>query len=875
MARLLGYRKTQAAPSNVKTEREETQLGEESVMPAVASESVPWAPLPCWRLEKIEELEPPPEPPNLPTGQPIGTGGFGLLPGAAARTPPIVSDARLLPVLRSRLLSSAPSRRLDLPALARLWSQGRSVRRIPFEPQRAWASRVTVVVDKSERLIPFRLDQNRLLRRLRLDLGRKAVREVRYMEGFPRPWRCRRRHFKRFPVKRGEPILALSDLGFYGDVPQQAVWKSLAYGQNRYGGDAVALLPCPASRWNPAAIRLWKAIDWSAPTNPSRFGCWSDDASLLQRAENLLSLLAFAVRIEPGLMRAARRLLPPGAADLGTEADAWSHPQLSSRFSLYAEPASEEFRQRLQARFAAQADKLKQEAIAALKAWRRGTPREIWGFEVLALDGALLADASGITPQETASARQAMVDMVATLDGDSSIAPRLRRAVTHYLRRRLDHQPQTVIRKPAIRHLFQNAREVVWDGDGPPPFPRGVGPDVLPPSDQAPVLWQVQQIGSELFVLPAGSAATAGSPLLHLSSANGILSLETGESRHSPQHPLDPATPFPLPQSSTLTLRTDRTVATLRRIHRPKWAATMGRDRFGMWASFEVAGVSQKMRWVPPGRFYMGSPEDEPGRWKGEGPVHLETVREGFWVADTPCTQELWLAVMEENPSHFPSPNRPVEQVSWSDVKIFFEALNERVEGLSSRFPSEAEWEYACRAGTLDATYAGPLEVEGAESGKALEDIAWYGGNSGEGFELEGSDEERGTHPVAEKAPNSWGLYDMLGNVDEWCQDHWPEKYDAEPNPEGTRRVIRGGSWLNFARDVRAAYRFHYEPSVRDSNLGFRLAQGQGALQQGAERAGAEPRSAQRRGPGLEARGAGKVAGKNMGRPPRPKDAAR
>ena len=265
-----------------------------------------------------------------------------------------------------------------------------------------------------------------------------------------------------------------------------------------------------------------------------------------------------------------------------------------------------------------------------------------------------------------------------------------------------------------------------------------------------------------------------------------------------------------------------------------------GEDEYGHFMVFSVGGVEQRMRWIEPGKFMMGSPEDEPGRTGQEGPRHEEVIEQGFWLGETPCTQALWKAVMGENPSYFQSADRPVEQVSWEGCRRFFEKLEERVPGIGARFPTEAEWEYACRAGAEMATYAGPMEILGTNNAPILDEIAWYGGNSGGGFELEnGVDssgwpekqhehDKAGTRPVAMKTPNPWGLYDTLGNVWEWCEDRWRPRYDADP--EGSNRVVRGGSWNDYARSVRAAYRDQDDPAYRYRNLGFRLARGQSAL---------------------------------------------
>ena len=273
----------------------------------------------------------------------------------------------------------------------------------------------------------------------------------------------------------------------------------------------------------------------------------------------------------------------------------------------------------------------------------------------------------------------------------------------------------------------------------------------------------------------------------------------------------------------------------------PSWASEWGDDICGPFVAFEVKGVSQWLRWIPAGQFLMGSSEDDSGR---SDEVQREvTLTGGFFLAESPCTQALWEAVMGDNPSYFVSPERPVERVSWDDCQVFLQRLNELVPGLQACLPTEAQWEYACRAGTTTATYAGPVQILGVFNAPVLDPIAWYGGNSGRAFELDNGvdcsawqerqydDPVGGTHPVGQKQPNAWGLYDMLGNVWEWSAD-WYGSYEPGPvtDPsgpaQGRSRVIRGGSWDYDARVVRAACRVNYPPDYRSNDLGFRLARG-------------------------------------------------
>ncbi|WP_427501421.1 formylglycine-generating enzyme family protein [Methylomonas sp. MED-D] len=284
----------------------------------------------------------------------------------------------------------------------------------------------------------------------------------------------------------------------------------------------------------------------------------------------------------------------------------------------------------------------------------------------------------------------------------------------------------------------------------------------------------------------------------------------------------------------------------------PEWACAWGQDEYGVFAAFTLGDVTQRLRWIPPGRFLMGSAEheteslarqDSERKWfEAEHPQHEVYLSQGFWLFDMPCTQALWEAVMNSNPSRFKSRNRPVENVSWDDVQAFLQRINERVPGLNLILPSEAQWEHACRAGTNTALYSGAIDILGECNAPALDRIAWYTGNSGVEYDLaEGEDSSAwpdmqypnprsGTREVGRKQPNPWGLYDMLGNVWEWCADGYRD-YGPEtqfnplgPLEYGGDRVVRGGAWLNGPRSCRCAVRIHNVPNFRWYSLGFRCA---------------------------------------------------
>jgi len=237
----------------------------------------------------------------------------------------------------------------------------------------------------------------------------------------------------------------------------------------------------------------------------------------------------------------------------------------------------------------------------------------------------------------------------------------------------------------------------------------------------------------------------------------------------------------------------------------------------------DSSGVPFNFRWMTPGRFLMGSPGSEPERFDNET-QHQVILTRGFWLGETPVTQALWEAAMGESPSRFQGPERPVEQVISEDAQRFITQLNGERDDLLLRLPSEAEWEYACRAGTTTPFWFG--EQITTEQANYDGNYPYAGGPKGE-YRQE-------TVDVRALPANAWGLYQMHGNVWEWCQD-WNGDYPSRPvtDPKGpvtgAGRVLRGGSWFNFAWWLRSAYRFLWEPGYRNNLTGFRLARGRTA----------------------------------------------
>jgi formylglycine-generating enzyme required for sulfatase activity len=215
---------------------------------------------------------------------------------------------------------------------------------------------------------------------------------------------------------------------------------------------------------------------------------------------------------------------------------------------------------------------------------------------------------------------------------------------------------------------------------------------------------------------------------------------------------------------------------------------------------------------IPAGEFIMGFSSKEIDRSNCESPVHIVTIKHPFYMGKSPVTQRQWKKIMGTSPSNFRNEARPVERVSWGEIRKFIHKLNAIETTAKYRLPSEAEWEYACRAGTQSRYFFGDDESK-------LGEYAWYSKNSG-----------RKTHPVFKKKPNPWGLYDMHGNVWEWVQDEWHESYNGSPSDgsawedgNSPNRVSRGCSWYCNMDLCRSSARLSREPESHFANLGFRL----------------------------------------------------
>jgi len=769
-----------------------------------------------------------------------------------------------------------PVGEVDVDAVVDRVGRGEPLRRLPRLERRVRSPRLVVVIDRADRLVPFWSDQLYVYGHLRDELGGSTMEHAWWADGPPEHEDATALAAAvASGLEAGDVVLVLGDLGAYGSKPLRRAWVRLGEALGRHGVRAAALVPTTVR--GQAMRSAWQVIAWESPGREPERAAWSR-AVRRERSEQLLALLSWTRRIEPELLRAVRMLLPPSEAHVETEADAWNHPSVVRHAAGLLVRAEERLQwQQALVRMLEEPRwrEVLQRVVDEVRSWHRPLARELWLDEARGLES--LGRGSWITEHE----QQEVIALTELLhahvrkSGSEALALGPTMDVSGWLRRSLRTQSWERLEGTELGALMLET----WDAvspEGERELPPGMLARMLPVRGEVQVRrFVVGQLGEELHVVPEGAAVDRRfSPIVTVAARAQWLQI--GHTLHSLRD--DGVRGIALPVGEVIELATDCVEKIELRLEpKPAWTWAMGRDRqglwvqygehrlawpgwardvgedgFGLWAVFRVGGVEQRMRWIEPGTFVMGSPEGEAGRWDDEGPQHEVTLTEGYWLADTPCTQALWLEVMGENPSMFQSARRPVEQVSWDEVQGFIGKLNERVPGLETRLPMEAQWEHACRAGTTTATYAGDVRILGDNNAPLLDDIAWYGGNSGVGFELaKGYDSSdwpnkqyphtrAGTREVGLKRPNPWGLYDMLGNVLEWCED-MARRYEAEPvtdpvgtaaNVVGPKRILRGGSWIGSGRSVRAGLRDWLAPGLSDGNLGFRLSRGQGLGQQ-------------------------------------------
>lgn len=686
---------------------------------------------------------------------------------------PLAKVADVLSRLRRSSELAESGSEPDIDRLVDEVSQGRLPVHIPLLMKRIWGASLFVIQDVSDRLLPYHADIGMLSRWLRERATTNS--EFALFDDKTTDWPTSS------PQKRdgrdGLPastttVLPLTDLGVLNEDTDASIrhWYRLGKRLARNGNRLVALVTCRSDAVPKKLADLWHVVPWERlaqndagrPTKPETEAAVS----------RLLALVSLADSIEPQLIRIVRRMLPEGRRDSGLESRVWQKLITCNADEAIIDPES---RASLIASRQQEMRKLQRQAfdeVQRIHAAYRG----LRYTEVLNLGDEA---EQFVSPTMRQQAEQ-WFSLIGERGQENPSLKRFFRIAARQL------SEPAMDRYPMLHDLWQRVCGISPDATPPIGFDSAMAQSDGPIETVA-VSHVVDQLNFQSHQELDLSSSQFGSPLGFLRRRSGHVSVkQLDDSRES---------------------FWESGVA-------PRWASEWGIDKSGMWCSFRihregVGTVIQRMRWLLPGRYEMGSPETENGRYADEGPPHEEIISSGFWMFDTPCTQALWESVMGNNPSEFKGSLRTVENVSWDDCQEFITKLNGELPGLVLELPSEACWEYGCRAGTQTPIWNSTTQYDDANHAKHLDEIAWYDANR-----------DNKTHDVGQKLPNPWGLYDMLGNVDEWCSDNWCDDYGSERT--SASRVVRGGNWGYAARSVRAAYRVLFDPSDRSRNLGFR-----------------------------------------------------
>jgi len=771
---------------------------------------------------------------------------------------PIVPWTRLWPRLRQAVACRHISG-IDFKRLAEGVARGIAIRQLPRLSRLAWPNPLTVILDFSDRLTPYWDDWHELRKNLQTRLHQqihffrlqgvpqKPLQQL--IEGKPGG------RFIDWPdLRAGSTLLLVSDMGMVDPAhPWPGVcWQNKLDDYRRLGVRVVILAPVSARHLQPSLVNAAQTVrlspDSTLRTIPrmrsvmeSPFRSIKEDYS---GCKTLMAMLSVATRAEPALLRDLRRCLPDEGHDAGLEGEVWCHQHLDTSsiacaISPYAVNEWREVFQQLP-------NALQQRTLDCIRDWHAQLPQAIHHEETLVWchltnnqDDA--AEATHINRaraffQRVTNSLQEKVPASVNQDARAlqiQLADRHLQWVSPLLaskERYIEYLSVAVIEADTKRTAHT--------------LPEGINPIawLMTLSVQTPQkLKLIQQADCRLSLSVEFTPETAElgvSPLADLELDRSAILWSWGEHELSGTYqtwfwqtaPQD--NPLVLPPLLTLQNESVKIPSVLsiyngqqhlrfERLAKPSWATGMGQDNYGLYADLALHGITQRFRWINPGTFMMGSSNDEPERLDNEL-QHRVTLTQGYWLADSACTQALWLAVTGENPSRFKdNSNNPVENVSWDDVQAFILRLNQSQPGLLARLPSEAEWEYACRAGTVTPfSFGGNITTEQVN----------YNGNYPYAGAAKGEYREK-TLPVKSLSANPWGLYEMHGNVLEWCAD-WYGDYEptAAIDPTGPKdgsfRVLRGGSWIHYARSSRSAYRYRYDPDERLDDFGFRLALG-------------------------------------------------
>ncbi|BCG65537.1 MAG: formylglycine-generating enzyme [Methyloprofundus sp.] len=737
--------------------------------------------------------------------------------------------ARLWPYL----IKPVQGRRIAVAQLVKKISQGEHITQLARQSKKQLTSAIHIIDDRHSHLTPYWLDNEAVSYCLQANYTDTQHTRSILLEGEQQPKLLTDTGMEQWqlPAKQSTVVI-LSDLACLNanNAQQLQTWLILGRQLQRQQCKVVVLLPCAIERCDPRCKNLFQLVSWQASSDVQT-GCTEP----LQQVEYLLTALAPCIRMEPSLIRQMRLALAGNpectqyqALPIEIEALFWQHTAIQDRHSVAATWVAAKRKYYLHefAQLPAQEQKT---ALAVIKAWRGAPlPEQIW-FEELSSLGANVLQLAGI--QQDIEDSQAYFQQL-SIQAQQQAGLAMSKERMAWFKRLEGRIPEHCI---AQSTELQRISHFVHQ-DTAHAQAKNIDPRNLPPSAEPEQQAVLIQQGERLYLLPY--VTNEGRIMHDIKGFNSPLALIRLRSKQVQVRVnnenyavllLGAADFIPLPSQGDVTFISDVEVLYFARLSLVSHALLqitehIARDQYGLYTDLSIKNITQRFRYIEPGTFMMGSPADEPKRepW-GKETQHQVTLTKGFWMADTTVTQAFYQVVMGENPSRFKlSANHPVERVSWKDAQIFIEKLNKLVPTLQVQLPTEAQWEYACRAGSQTVfSFGVNITTEQVN----------YGGN----YPYAGAEKglfRKATVEVKSLPANAWGLYAMHGNVWEWCADVYQDDLGSDEviNPlteEGSiSRVIRGGSWYDSGWLVRSAMRGHGSPAERYNGTGFRLVLG-------------------------------------------------
>lgn len=846
-------------PVHLEANAESVQAKPERRPPALVGEDPenipePVGPRRYW-VPKTGAASPLPPPPPPPPVEPYTMEQLRSRSDPLPPKPPLQRWARLWPYLRQALGCQRESGRLDVRKLVHSAATLQPIRRLPRVARLIWAPQAIVLLDHRNALMPFWGDMSDLVSQLTRWRGASGLRVELLANGLE--FDRRREVANSFPLRPEPraPILALSDLG--GLNRDRSVidrWLGFGIQLRRRGHRVRALLPCPRNRWDERLCEVWRCSGWDRVERPHFQGLTplavlKEPSRPSSVVEKLLDLISPALRCEAEMMRDLRLLLASEGADVGTEFDAWYHGEVERGKLAVAlrAAAGQARRERLSREF----QPLMSQVSRVLEKWHAGSSAAIRAKETLNLHRCQ----ANVAPEQVERARAEQSRLAETIllqvrSGDHEQVQQS--GLIGYFRRDMHRTSETELaQQRGLAVGYAVAR--ISTGATVEALPAGLPELILqevrerlvePPAFDS--LWEVRWVGNRLrfqrWRAPGDSPLRArlrvDVPVTWLWMRQLACTVRMEGSYQSSWRQdislnAETEAMVDLGTADQVTLQSDRMSVTLESELRPPWAVRSGYDPFGRFAEFEHNSVRFPLRWIPPGTFRRGLPEMEPGKRANEVWRQV-TLSRGFWLGATPATQAQWHAVMGKNPSESKEPTKPVSHVSWEDVAEFHTALSKIIPVLRWDFPTEAQWEFACRAGTETDFDNGSTGAKIERLDAALQSLGWSDSNS-----------DQRNDSVAEKRPNAWGLVDLPGYAWEWCKDcadltgssiETAAHIDGIVDPytgKGAWRVARSGKPWAAAWGSRAAVRSVMEPGYRSWDLGFRLATGYGETRSG------------------------------------------